>query len=661
MEFRKTGSALVAKNGYETLRIEPWGKNSLRVRATQNLDFTGELHALTEARHDNDPAEIKIFGEYAEIANGNLRATVNNAGVLSFYNREKLILREYYRNYGGTISRESRCLKIISREFKGLAGDDWKLTVRFDSNDSEKLFGMGQYQQPYLDLKGCLLELAQRNSQVTIPFVVSSLGYGFLWNNPAVGSASFGKNLTEWKALDTSEMDYWLTAGDSPAEILENYTAEVGRTPLVSDKLLGLWQCKLRYRTQDEVLAVARKCHELKIPVSVIVIDFFHWIYQGSWKFDEKYWQDVKAMTDELHSMGMKVMVSVWPSVDKRSENFWEMQSKGLLERTERGANQTYDYQGDCLTVDMFRPEAREFLWNICKKNYRDLGIDYFWLDNSEPDYAVYDYENYRFCTGPALKVGNEYPKMCAKAFYEGLSAEGEEGFVSLIRSGWVGSQKFASLLWSGDVPSTFEAFRDQLAAGLNMGLAGIPLWTTDIGGFMTDDVKDPEFRELLVRWYEFAVFTPFLRMHGDRGPHDIPQLDDRDFGSGYLYTGQPNELWSYGKEIYSIMRKYLEIRQELIPYISGLIAESHESGAPLMRTMFYEFPNEARAWEKYDQFMLGSKYLIAPVMEFGAREREVWLPSGKWRHDGEIIDGCRVVRVAAPLDEIPVFERLNG
>ena len=148
MEFRKIGSALVAKNGYETLRIEPWGKNSLRVRATQNLDFTGELHALTEARHDNDPAEIKIFGDSAEIANGNLRATVNNAGVLSFYNREKLILREYYRNYGGTISRESRCLKIISREFKGLAGDDWKLTVRFESNDGEKLFGMGQYQQP---------------------------------------------------------------------------------------------------------------------------------------------------------------------------------------------------------------------------------------------------------------------------------------------------------------------------------------------------------------------------------------------------------------------------------------------------------------------------------------------------------------------------------
>lgn len=660
MQFEKTSNALIAKNGCETLRLEPWGKNALRVRATQNLGFTGEVRALTEATHDADLAEIKISDGGAEITNGKLRATVNGSGVLSFFRDGKLILREYYRNYGGTISRESRCLKIISREFKGLAGDDWKLTVRFESNDGEKLFGMGQYQQPYLDLKGCVLELAQRNSQVTIPFVVSSLGYGFLWNNPAVGSASFGKNMTEWKALDTAEMDYWLTADDSPAAILANFTAEVGRTPLIDEKLLGLWQCKLRYRTQDEVLSVARKCREYGIPLSVIVIDFFHWIYQGSWRFDEKYWQDVKAMTDELHSMGIKVMVSVWPSVDKKSENFWAMQSMGLLERTERGANQTYDYQGDCLTVDMFRPEARGFLWNICKKNYRDLGIDYFWLDNSEPDYAVYDYENYRFCTGPAQKVGNEYPKMCAKAFFDGMKSEGEEGFVSLIRSGWVGSQKYSTLLWSGDVPSTFEAFRDQLSAGLSMGLAGIPLWTTDIGGFMTDDVSDPDFRELLVRWYEFAVFTPFLRMHGDRGPHNIPPLDDRDFGGGYLYTGQPNELWSFGEEIYGIFRKYLDIRHELIPYINSLIAESHENGAPLMRTMFYEFPDEPEAWETADQFMFGGKYLVAPVLELGAREREVWLPKGSWKRGEEIFDGGRRVKAAAPLDEMPVFERLN-
>lgn len=656
MEFIKQGSTLIVHNGYELLQLEPWGCNALRVRATKNARLTGENHALESEPSGN--AEIKIDGDTAVITNGCLRAEVNCVGILSFFKNDKLILREYYRSYGGTISKESRCLKIIGREMKGLAGDDYKLTVRFESNDGEKLFGMGQYQHPYLDLKGCVLELAQRNSQVTVPFVISSLGYGFFWNNPGVGSVTFGTNMTEWVALDTPEMDYWITADETPAALVRNYTEQVGRTPMVSDGLLGLWQCKLRYRTQEEVLTVARRYKELGIPLSVIVIDFFHWPYQGSWRFDEKYWTDVKAMTDELHSMGIKVMVSVWPSVDKKSENFYALDSKGLLERTERGANQTYDYQGDCSTIDLFNPEARRFLWETCKRNYADLGIDYFWLDNAEPDYAVYDYENFRFYTGPAQKVGNEYPKKYAQTFYEGMCDNGQTEFVNLIRSAWAGSQKYATLLWSGDVPSTFEAFRDQLSAGLNAGIAGIPLWTTDIGGFMTDDVKDPLFRELLIRWYEFAVFTPFLRMHGDRGPYDIPPLDDRDFGGGYLKTGQPNELWSYGEENFEIMKKYLGIRHDIIPYVHDLIAKSHESGAPLMRTMFYEFPNDEKAWEITDQYMFGDRYLVAPILEYKQRSREVYLPKGKWQllSDGKLYYGEQIVSVDAPLDVIPVF-----
>lgn len=655
MRFIQNENKLIAKNGNETLLIEPWGKDSLRVRATQNPDFSGELHALSEAV---GTAEIKIEDNIAAITNGDISAEVNFAGVLSFFRKGKLILREYYRSYGGTISKESRCLKFVGREMKGLAGNDWRMTVRFESNDGEKLFGMGQYQQPYLDLKGCTLELAQRNSQVTIPFAVSSMGYGFFWNNPSVGQVTFGKNLTEWLSRDSEEVDYWITVGETPAKIIENFTEQTGRTPVVSEELLGLWQCKLRYRTQDEVLEVARKYHELGIQLSAIVIDFFHWPYQGSWCFDTKYWPDVKAMTDELHSMGIKVMVSVWPSVDKKCENFWEMNDLGLLERTERGAAQTYDYQGDCLTIDMFNPEARKYLWEKCKKNYADLGIDYFWLDNAEPDYAVCDYENYRFYSGPALKVGNEFAKNYAMAFYDGMTEQGKSGFINLIRSAWAGSQKYGTLVWSGDIPSTFEAFRDQLSAGLNMGIAGIPLWTTDIGGFMTDDVNDPEFRELLLRWYEFAVFTPFLRMHGDRGPYNIPPLDERDFGGGYLKTGQPNELWSYGDEAFKIMRDQLGVREKLIPYIHELIEESSKNGAPLIRTMFYEFPEDETAWELSDQYMFGSRYLVAPVMEYGQRSRKVYLPKGKWQAltGGDIFDGGVWVTAEAPLEYTPVF-----
>lgn len=205
---------------------------------------------------------------------------------------------------------------------------------------------MGQYQQKYMDLKGCTLELAQRNSQISVPFAVSSLGYGMLWNNPAVGQVTFGKNYTEWTARSTKDMDYWLTAADTPKEILENYTAVTGRAPKFPEDRMGLWQCKLRYRTQEEVLEVARRYQKEGIKIDQIVIDFFHWTVQGDWKFDEKYWPDPKAMVDELHSMGIKVIVSVWPSVDRKSENFWPMLDRGLLIKTERGALQTYDFQG---------------------------------------------------------------------------------------------------------------------------------------------------------------------------------------------------------------------------------------------------------------------------------------------------------------------------
>lgn len=259
-----------------------------------------------------------------------------------------------------------------------IGGSEYSLNLKFESNDEEKIFGMGQYQQKYMDLKGCTLELAQRNSQISVPFAVSSLGYGMLWNNPAVGQVTFGKNYTEWTARSTKDMDYWLTAADTPKEILENYTAVTGRAPKFPEDRMGLWQCKLRYRTQEEVLEVARRYQKEGIKIDQIVIDFFHWTVQGDWKFDEKYWPDPKAMVDELHSMGIKVIVSVWPSVDRKSENFWPMLDRGLLIKTERGALQTYDFQGDCVEIDVFNPETRKYVWEVCKKNYYDFGIDAF-------------------------------------------------------------------------------------------------------------------------------------------------------------------------------------------------------------------------------------------------------------------------------------------
>lgn len=673
MEFVNDNGALVFYTKGEMVRIEGWGKDSLRVRSTMLGKLTGNNWALTEQIPESK-TEI-LFGEErfwdgngepsmqknATIINGRVKAVVNFVGIISFFRDDKLVLREYFRSYVGTISQESRCLKVINREWKGIiGGSDYSLDLKFESSEGEKIFGMGQYQQSCMELKGCVLELAQRNSQISVPFAVSNLGYGFLWNNPAVGSVTFGKNYTQWIARSTKEMDYWITVADAPKQILENYTSVTGHADMFPEDLMGLWQCKLRYRTQDEVLTVARQYQKEGIKIDQIVIDFFHWTVQGDWKFDTKYWPDPKAMVDELHSMGIKVIVSVWPSVDRKSENFGPMLEKGLLIKTERGAAQTYDYQGDCVEIDPFNPETRKYVWEVCKKNYYDFGIDAFWLDNSEPDYGVYDFENYRYCDGPALQISNIYPQMYSRVFYDEMKDLGKP-VVNLLRCAWAGSQKYGNVVWSGDVPSTFEAFADQLQCGLNMGLAGIPWWTTDIGGFMTTDVNDPDFRQLLIRWYQFAVYSAVLRMHGDRGPYNIPALDDRDWGGGYLHTGQPNELWSYGEENYAIMKKYYDIRISMHDYIRKLYEEAHTNGSPLIRAMFYEFPQDNKCWELQDQYMFGDKYLVAPIFHLNQFEREVYLPAGNWKltSTGEVFRGEQTVKVAAPIEYSPVFERV--
>lgn len=658
MRFSQDQNALIARKGNELLEVQAWGKNALRVRATQYPHFTGNNVALDYVAPDD--VSVTIREKEAEIRNGKLRCVIADGGWMTFYKGNKQILKEYYRSFWGA-NEHSPSMKVVAREFKAQTGSDYQITLRFEANEGEKIYGMGQYQQPNLDLKGCILELAQRNSQISIPFYLSSLGYGFLWNNAGIGEVMFGANYTQWNSLSAEELDYWITADDTPKDIIRNYTEVTGRAPEFPDNALGLWQCKLRYRTQKEVLEVAREYKRRGIPLDVIVIDFFHWIRQGDWSFDPEYWPDPQAMMDELKEMGVRCMVSIWPTVDRKSVNYKEMAERGLLVRTERGSVQCFDFQGDTVIYDATHPEAKEFLWETVKKNYYSYGIDMFWLDEAEPEYSAYDFDHYRYYAGPALKVSNSYPKHHAQAFYDGMMAAGQKDIVNLLRCAWVGSQKYATLVWSGDVYSNFASLRDQFAAGLNIGMAGIPWWVSDTGGFFGNK-NDEHFNELLIRWFQFSAFCPVLRMHGDRGPHDIPNLSDLDYGGGFSATGQPNELWSYGEEAYNIMKKYLDIRLGMKDYIKSVMAEASETGSPVIRTMFYEFPEDRKCWDITDQYLFGSKYLVAPVLYQGMTERTVYLPAGSWRsiHDGTEIEGNVTITVATPLDIIPVYERIN-
>lgn len=657
--FRIEDNCLKFHYDAEELWIQPWSANSFRVRACKTAVMLAEDWALLMPVEEIVP-DITIEEDCAWIANGKIRARISQYGKLTFYNQKgEILLDEYLRNRLDVFADYCSALDIDAREFKPIPGGDYHLSMRFVSNPEEKVYGMGQYQQPCLDLKGTDLELAQRNSQASVPFYVSSLNYGFLWNNPAVGRTIFGKNITTWEAYSTKGLDYWITAQDTPAKIEEAYARVTGTVPMMPDYAMGFWQCKLRYQTQEELLQVAREYKKRDLPISVIVIDYFHWPLQGDWRFDPKYWPDPDAMIEELKEMGIELMVSIWPTVDYRSENFKEMKEKGYLIRTDRGFRIAMDFQGNTVHFDATNPAAREYVWQKAKQNYYDKGVKTFWLDEAEPEYSIYDFDNYRYYLGPNVQIGNIYPAMYAKTFFDGMKAEGQENIINLLRCAWAGSQRYGALVWSGDIHSSFASLRNQVAAGLNMGMAGIPWWTTDIGGFHGGDPKDPAFRELLVRWFEYGTFCPVMRLHGYREPLKAPMGTE---GGAACVSGADNEVWSFGDEAYEICKVYLNLRESLKPYIAEQMKAAHERGTPVMRPLFYDFPADKTAWEVEDQYMFGPDMMVAPVLYADMRKRKVYFPEGRqWKHffTGRIYQGGGTVEVEAPLDRLPVFTAL--
>lgn len=305
-----------------------------------------------------------------------------------------------------------------------------RLEQRFAAYDDEKLYGLGQHQHGKLDQKGLVLDLVQRNAEVGIPVLASSRGYTLLWNNPAIGRVELARNGTRWVADSARQIDYWITAG-TPADGQRRYSGVTGRTPMLPEWAAGFWQCKLRYRTQDELLAVAREYKRRGLPVSAIVCDFFHWTHLGEWKFDPAEWPDPAAMVRELEELGIKLVVSVWPSVSPLSENHPVMEQRGYFIGTQYGpmAHADWPDKGVASTVqvafyDATNPEAREFMWSKVRDNYlAPYGITAFWLDACEPELKPGFQENLRYWAGPGLEVGNMYPAENSRTFHEGLTA----------------------------------------------------------------------------------------------------------------------------------------------------------------------------------------------------------------------------------------------
>ena len=660
VSYHNDNGILEVRHRHEVIRIQAWGADSARVRAAQYRIPADSVGALGDAPPpDSDTrtsdTQITIDGTRASLATGRLRVDVDFDTAASY--PEPLIT--FRGSDGSELLAESREHFWMpgARVFAGNRSGAYEIHQQFAAYAGERLYGLGQRTHGKLNLKGLALDLVQRNGEVSIPFVLSDRGYGLLWNVPAVGRVEFAENATRWQAGQAREIDYWLTAAPTPADILARYADVTGHAPELPAWASGFWQSKLRYRTQDELLAAAREYKRRGLPLSVIVADFFHWSAMGDYRFDATEWPDPDAMVAELREMGVELMVSIWPTVSPLSENYGEFYDRGLLVGADQGVEfqQTIADKGmgapmPVAFYDPTNPLTREYVWGLVKSNYLARGIRVFWLDASEPELNPAHPANLSLYAGPGAEVAGIYPRDNASLFADGMAAAGEEQTVLLSRSAWAGSQRFGAAVWSGDIPATWESLRSQVRAGLSIAISGIPWWTTDIGGFHGGDPRDPAYQELVVRWFQYGAFCPLFRLHGDREPR-VP--------TGYAMTGGPNEVWSYGDDAYERIAAVLRLRERLRPYIHEQMRVASRDGVPPMRPLFMDFPQDPGAWRSEDQFLFGPDLLIAPVLEPGARVREVYLPAGRtWVEagTGESRDGGVTVRVEVSPDRIPVF-----
>lgn len=637
MDFQLKDNKIYFTRGGETGVISACAEGCIRFQATASSKLTSNDWTLMPAEVS---ANVWMDGDTACLKTQNLTVRMENNGKCSYFIGEKCILKE----------QPEQTFFMHYRNYRNIGSNLWSMRVSFEPQAEEQFYGLGHERMNVFSKKGCTVDLRHLNTKASVPYVYSSLGYGFLWNMPSTGLVELGNNRTRWYSDCAKTMDYVVIAGN-PKETCAKLADLTGHAPEIPSWALGFWQSRLRYETQEDVLSVARKYKELSVPLSVIVVDYFHWTEQGDYKFDPKFFPDPKKMADELHEMGVKLMVSMWPTINENSENYSHMIDHNMLLRTASGSNRVFDFYGPQAEIDATNPETRSYVWDCLKKNYIDNGVDLLWFDEAEPEVHPEHFDNLIMYAGRGDEVALIYPYYYAQLAYDGMKSIGRDDIITLTRAAYTGVQKFGALVWSGDIFSSFESLEEQVKSGLNMAMCGIPWWNTDIGGFFGGDIESDEFRELIVRWFQYGVFSPVMRLHGSRNGADR----SRDIKEP---TGGDNEIWSFGEKNLPILSELIKLRYRLIPYITKQMETASKEGIPVMRPMFLEYPADKACYEIGDQYFFGDDILFAPITKRGQTKRSVYLPEGNWilTKDKTSYSGNRWVEVSAELSEFIAF-----
>jgi alpha-D-xyloside xylohydrolase len=511
----------------------------------------------------------------------------------------------------------------------------------------EGLYGLGQHQAGVWNYRGESVDISQENSNISVPLMVSSKGYGIFWNNTS--RSRFNNRFANYLYISSEVadvIDYYFLYGPDFDKIVAAYRDLTGQAPMFGRWAYGFWQCKNRYKSQEELLGVARKYRDLHIPVDNLVQDWFWWNHKGEFVFNKNY-PDPKGMVDRLHNENFHLMISIWPFFEPGSANYDYMQNQGWFVDKFKYAKPPY--HTDAMAVyDATSPEARKYYWDQVDKGLFSIGLDAWWMDTTEPETEGQE-ENilldHKLAAGSGNRYVNVYPLLDTQAVYQGQrSASDKKRVFILSRSAFAGSQRNGVTAWSGDINSDWLSFRRQIPAGLNFAVSGIPYWTTDIGGFVFGNPTDPAFRELFIRWFQYGTFNPILRVHGTRHPDE-------------------NELWSYGPDAQTILVNFDRLRYRMLPYIYSLAWKTTNEAYTPMRPLVMDFRTDSRAQNVGDQFMYGPAFLVNPVTDPAATIRQLYLPETRWYDfwTGAAVEGGRTINAAAPLDRLPLYIRAGS
>ncbi len=520
-----------------------------------------------------------------------------------------------------------------------LNGDStYHVTDRFSPDETEAIYGLGQHQAGLFNYRGATVKLGQNNTDIAIPFLTSTRGYGLLWNTASL--TYFDNRFPRELVIDSlagDGVDYFVVYGPEMDDLIHGYRTLTGHAPMPPRWAYGFIQSKDHYISLDEIQTIASRYRAEHIPLDVMVQDWFWWEREGDPQFNSNY-HDVAGDLGKLHAENIHTMISTWGLLDTRSDTYKDMDAKNLL-------------VPNAHIYDASIPAARDLFFAHLSGPLLKQGWDSFWLDSAEPE-EYWPHSGDAILSERNIGIGNGalYTNVYPLLHNEGIgqhwraTGDGKRTFL-LTRSAFLGSQRVGGTVWSGDVYSSYWGLSHQVAAGLNYALTGLPYWTTDIGGYWPTypgQLDDPAYQELYLRWFQFGVFCPVFRSHGHR-PH--------------------NEMWTYPL-VEPTLIQYDKLRYRMMPYIYSLGWKVSSEDYTMQRPLVMDFRADPQTWNIGDQFLFGPAVMVSPVEEAKARERRVYLPQGTDWYDfwtGEKKPGGEYIQSAAPLERIPLYVRAGS